>query len=64
MARTLEERTHDATVIGEMIVELTEAAIGAGAMTDEVVELVCDLERRVAIALEVTSPDPKPSSAQ
>jgi hypothetical protein len=57
MARTLEQRTHDLAVMGEMVVELAREAIDAGEMTNELVELICELEARMGRALEVGNPD-------
>ena len=51
MTRTLDQRTHDHAVLSELVVELAQEASAAGEMSDEVVELVCELERLMGMAL-------------
>lgn len=54
MARNLDQRTHDHAVLSELVVELAQEAAEAGEMTEEVVELVCELERLIGMALGLT----------
>jgi gamma-glutamyl:cysteine ligase YbdK (ATP-grasp superfamily) len=56
MARTLDQRTHDLAVLSELVVELVHEATGTTEMSEDVVELVVELEARMARALGVTSP--------
>jgi hypothetical protein len=56
MTRSLDQRTHDHAVLSELVVELAQEASAAGEMTDDVVELVCELERLMGMALGLKSP--------
>jgi hypothetical protein len=47
MSKSQNDKAYDHEILMQMVLELTQAAIEAGEMTDEVVELVCDLEREL-----------------
>jgi len=56
MRKTQSDIAYDHEVLMQMVLELTRAAIEAGEMNDEVVELVCDVERVLGNKLGFVSP--------
>lgn len=51
MKKVQTDRTYDHEVLMQMVIELAREAADAGEMTDEVVELVCDVERVLGLVL-------------
>lgn len=54
MTRSLQDRNLDHEVLMHMVVELARAAAESASLDDDVVELIEDFERRLAVALGVT----------